>query len=240
MPLRTTLNVVLHQPRHPGNLGAIARLMVNFGFRRWALSEPSDLLNLDEARTMAIKGEALELLSTVRTCASLGDAVSDCVYAVGTSMRTLDGRPPLTPEQAVAKLREQSARGPVALVFGGEKRGLSDADLAFCQDTCAIPTQPEQPSMNLAQSAAVLLYLCAREEASLPSIERPQGARLQTVQALEQRMKGTLLQCGFLNPDQPEFILRELMQTLGRAELSQREVELWLAAFKQLARGRWQ
>lgn len=238
MSLRTALNVVLHQTRYPGNLGAVARLMANFGFQRWTFSD-LEAEDLAEAEKMAIKGEALDLLTRARRTSTVAEAVADCVYAVGTSMRTLDGRAPLTPEQAVAKLREQAAKGPVALVFGGEKRGLSDEELAFCQDTCAIPTQPAQPSMNLAQSAAVLLYLCARDESELPVHPGPPPAHLRILQVLEAQLRSTLLQCEFLSAQQPEFVLRELMQSLGRAQLTQREAELWTGAFKQLARGRW-
>lgn len=238
MPLRTALNVVLHQTRYPGNLGAVARLMANFGFQRWTFSD-LEAEDLAEAEKMAIKGEALELLSRAHRTADVGAAVADCVYAVGTSMRTLDGRRPLTPEEAVARLREHAARGPVALVFGGEKRGLSDEELAFCQDTCAIPTGPAQPSMNLAQSAAVLLYLCARDDAELPVQAAPPPAQLRILQVLESQLRSTLLQCEFLSAQQPEFVLRELMQPLMRAGLTQREAELWTGAFKQLARGRW-
>ncbi|MDQ3262759.1 MAG: RNA methyltransferase [Myxococcota bacterium] len=238
MSLRTALNVVLHQTRSPDNLGAVTRLMANFGFQRLTLSDKGPFA-LQEAEKMAIKGEALALLSSLRMEDSLPPAVADCVYAVGTSMRTLDGRPPLTPEQAVERLVEHSARGPVALVFGGEKRGLNDAELAYCQDVCGIPTQPAQPSMNLAQSAAVLLYLCSRADRIVPAPVEPEAAHLRTVQAMEVRMKEVLLASGFLNAQQPELILRELVYSLSRARLSKREAELWVAAFKQLGRGRF-
>ncbi len=123
-------------------------------------------------------------------------------------------------------------------MFGGEKRGLSDEDLSHCQEYLAIPTSDEQPSMNLAQSAAVLLYLCARQsrEALPPKPEAPAGARLGTVKALEAQMREVLLGSGFLNPEAPDHILQELERSLLRGELSQREAELWLTAFKQLGR----
>jgi len=239
MALGTALNVVLHQTRSPDNLGAVTRLMANFGFRRLILSDRR-FADLRDAEKLAVKGEAVALLSTLKETPTLPPAVADCVYAVGTSMRTLDGRPPLTPEEAVRRLVDHSARGSVALVFGGEKRGLSDAELASCQDVCAIPTDETQPSMNLAQSAAVLLYLCSRAEKQVPPHPETEGAPLRTVQTMEERMREVLIASGFLNRQQPELILRELTQSLTRAQLSKREAELWLAAFKQLGRGTFQ
>jgi tRNA/rRNA methyltransferase len=161
----------------------------------------------------------------------------DVVYACGTTSRTdLYGRTPLTPEDAVRKMRAQSHRGPVALVLGGERRGLSDEELSRCQDVLVIPTREPQPSMNLAQAAAVLLYLCARDDADIPPSATMEGARLETVRALEKRMEEVLSAVGFLNPQAPQYINHELLHTLSRSNLSQREAELWLAAFAQLQR----
>jgi tRNA/rRNA methyltransferase len=134
-------------------------------------------------------------------------------------------------------LAEESARGRVALVLGGEQRGLSDEELAVCADVLVIPTSEVQPSMNLAQAAAVLLFLCSREaaEAPQPAATEP-GARMGTVNALSGRMREVLLSAQFLNPQAPEHVLHELEQTLLRARLTQREAELWLTAFKHLER----
>jgi tRNA/rRNA methyltransferase len=98
--------------------------------------------------------------------------------------------------------------------------------------------------MNLAQAAAVLLYLCAREKGRDAGAGVDQakpleaGAKLGTVGALEGKMREALLGAGFLNPQAPAHILDELLRTLTRGNLSQREAELWLSAFKQLDRAR--
>ncbi|HYV49679.1 MAG TPA: TrmH family RNA methyltransferase [Myxococcaceae bacterium] len=229
--LSEQLVVVLHQVRSPDNLGAVARVMANFGFRALRLSDPVTYA-FDSARKMAIRGDAV--LEGMQVARSLPEALEDTVYVCGTTSRTLEGRPPLSPEVAAERLRAHAPRGRVALVLGGEKRGLSDSELAACQDYLVIPTNAEQPSMNLAQAAAVLLYLCARQE---PGAEpQPPGARHQTMEALRSHMERALSASGFLNPQAPEHALGELWRALGRAGLSQREAEMWLAAFKHLAR----
>lgn len=223
--------VVLHQVRSPDNLGAVARVMANFGARALRLSDPVTYA-FESARKMAVRGDAV--LEGMQVARSLPEALEDTVYACGTTSRTLEGRPPLSPEVAAERLRAHAARGRVALVLGGEKRGLSDAELAACQDYLVISTSAEQPSMNLAQAAAVLLYLCARQEPIAP--DAPPGARHQTMEALRGHLERALSASGFLNPQAPEHALGELWRSLGRAALSQREAEMWLSAFKHLAR----
>ncbi|MCP3097261.1 RNA methyltransferase [Myxococcus sp. K15C18031901] len=231
------LTVVLHQTRSPDNLGAVARVMANFGFGRLVLSDPATY-SFRGAERLAVKGDAvLERMAVAR---DLPEALKDCVYAVGTTSRTqLEGRAALSPEDAVRRLAEESVRGRVALVFGGEQRGLSDEELARCEDVLVIPTSDVQPSMNLAQSSAVLLYLCHRQGLGAPVAAQEAaepGARLGTLDALAKRMREVMLAADFLNPQAPEHVLNELERTLMRAKLTQREAELWLTAFKHLGR----
>lgn len=227
------LLVVAHQLRSPENLGAIARVMANFGFSRLILSDPVTH-DFRGAHTLAVGAEAV--LEKMAIAGSLDEALSTAVFAIGsTSREQLKRANPLTPEEGVAKLQEHGARGPVALVLGGEKRGLDDDELARCQEVIVIPTPGLQPSMNVAQAAAVLLYLCARSspEQSRHPVE---GAKLGTVKALEEKMQAALLQCGFLNAQAPQHVLRELSRALVRGQLSQREAEIWLSAFEHVRR----
>lgn len=243
--LREHLDVVCHQIRLPENLGAVARLCANFGFSRIILSEP-EIVAMRDAERVAVRSASV--LEGTRQVPTLEDAIGDAVWVLGTTGRShVRGRKALYPEEAVALLAAEAPRGRVALVLGGEQRGLSDDDLEKCHAICVIPTSDLQPSMNLAQAAAVLLYLCSRADdaradapvpAPLPVAPPPAepGARMQTVHALETRMKDVLLRAQFLNKEAPEHILRELSRSLVKGALTQREAELWLAAFAHLGR----
>lgn len=236
MQLGENLTVVLHQTRSPENLGAVARVMANFGFSRLVLSDPATY-SFRNAERLAVKGDAV--LAGMAVAKDLPEALSHCVWAVGTTSRNpLQGRTVLSPEEAIRRLVQESARGRVALVLGGEQRGLSDEELAHCPDVLAIPTSEVQPSMNLAQAAAVLLYLCGREGATTSAPPQPvePGARMGTLHALSERMRTAMLSAQFLNPQAPQHVLHELEQSLLRARLTQREAELWLTAFKHLER----
>jgi tRNA/rRNA methyltransferase len=131
----------------------------------------------------------------------------------------------------------RSRAGPVAVVLGEERRGLSDAELSVCQAVCAIPTSPAYDSMNLAQAAAVLAYEIAvaggAEPASPPAGE---PARHATVEALFGRLSGLLAAAGYTNPQSPEAVLAEWRRVLARAEPTQREVELLTAGLRALER----
>jgi tRNA/rRNA methyltransferase len=225
--------VVCHQLRSPDNLGAIARVMANFGLEQLILSDPvtHDFRGVER---LGVKAEPV--LERFSVAASLPEALSGVVYAIGTTSRSaLKRQVALTPEEGVARLEEHSARGKVALVLGGEKRGLSDEELAHCHDVIAIPTPGPQPSMNVAQAAAVLLYLCARHGAVPQAAEAP-GADGALLTRLEDKMQAALLACEFLNPQAPGHVLKELSRSLVHGKLTQREAQLWLAAFEHVDR----
>jgi tRNA/rRNA methyltransferase len=235
MSLRAALRVVLHQVQSPDNLGAVARVMANFEVTDLWLSTPATE-DLRQAGKLGVRaGHVLEAMHVVQ---SLPAAVAPCVYVLGTSSRRdLERRAGVEPEVGVERLRAASAHGPVALVLGGERRGLSDAELSLCQDVVVIPTGDIQPSMNLASSAAVLLYLVARADgaALVPPAAEP-GASRELLEVLRARMRRALLGADALNAQNPDAVLDEMLHALERGGLGLREAELWAAAFKQLAR----
>jgi tRNA/rRNA methyltransferase len=226
------LVIVLHQVQSPDNLGAVARLMANFGVSELILSDPVTY-DFRDAERIAVKAD--HFIHRPNIAANLAEALDNCVYACGTTSRaevaSLD-----PPDVALQKLAEASARGKVALVFGGERRGLSNEELSLCQGALLIPTRPEQPSMNLSHAVAVLLYLCAQQAAPKSSDSLPKAALFRQLRILEEVMFQALAEADFLNPQGPEPILRELWRSLARAELTEREAELWINAFKHLKR----
>lgn len=228
------LTVVLHQIRSPDNLGAVARLMANFGLEKLALSDPATY-GFTAAKKLAVGAEPL--LDHIRLYRSLPDALGDAIFAVGTTSRHLRNREVLDPEEGVRRVAKNARHGEVALVFGGEKRGLSDEELAWCQEVIRIPTCAAQQSMNVAQAAAVLLYLCHRECRSAPFSAKPEArATLSLVSQLQNAMEPVLVHAGFLNLQSPKRALRVLLRPLLRGEITRREAEMWLAAFRQLRR----
>ena len=235
MSLATQLRVIVHQVQGMDNLGSIARVMTNFGFTDLWVTDPVTR-DFADAQRMAV--HSAHILAGMHVRDTLAEALGEVVYVVGTTSREdAQTRLKLEPEAAVHRLWELSARGRVALLLGGERRGLSDEELAHCDDVVVIPTRPEQPSMNLAQAAAVMLYLASRVGPTpLPALELPPLAHHRVLEVLEAKMRETLGGVGYLNPQQEDLVLRELVAALKRSRLTQREAELWVNAFKHLAR----
>jgi tRNA/rRNA methyltransferase len=167
---RERLDVVLVSPRNPLNIGAAARAMANFGFRRLSVVAPfAPMWRL--ARSAV---GAPELLLSAVESVTLAEAIADCTLVVGTG--TLTYRKPEQPVVALPDLaplvaREFTRGGRVAMVFGSEKHGLTRDDLSWCHLFVEIPTDPRQPSMNLGQAVAVCLYELAVR--AVPTPESP-------------------------------------------------------------------
>lgn len=243
---------VLHRPSAAENIGAVARVLANFGLPRLALVAPpawegpartgqgatgrEDVL-LRARRTARHAGR---LLDSAAVHGDLRGALAGCTWACGTSSRAVAGRPVLSPRQLAAELGRRSRAGPVAVVFGEERRGLSDAELDHCQAVCAIPTSAAYDSMNLAQAVAVLAYEIATAGGApvTPSTcsRAVEPARHATMETLWARLGEVFAAVGYSNPQNPEHILAEWRLLLARAEPTQREVELLVTAVKAVAR----
>ena len=242
--------VVLDRPQSADNLGAVARVLKNFGLCRLAVVAPPSWAGpprsggpgtaredvLRRARRLARK--AGDLLDAAALHADLRAALAGVTWACGTTSRAVEGRPRLDPAALGREVARRAAAGPVAIVLGQERRGLSDAELDLCQAVCAIPTAAAYDSMNLAQAAAVLCWEVARAAgAALAADPAPAPpARLETLEALWDRARELLGAAGYLNPQNPEHILAELRRLLARAEPTQREAELYVAAVRAIER----
>src|SRR6266704_4860337 len=156
MPQFDRLHVVLVATRNPVNIGAAARAMSNFGFPCLRLVNPYEPA-FREARSAV---GASKLLASSEVYKSVAEAVADCTLVVGTTaVRHRDLHHPLRRLEIGARLlRKHLASSRVALLFGSEKRGLSNEDLSHCHWLIRIPTREEHRSMNLGQAVAVCLY----------------------------------------------------------------------------------
>jgi tRNA/rRNA methyltransferase len=179
---------------------------------------------------------ASDLLDRAEVHADLASALGEATWTCGTTSRAVPGRTRLHPRELAGEVARRSDAGEVALVFGEERRGLSDAELELCQAVCTIPTAPAYDSMNLAQAVAVLAWELAGASAAVPGEPPVEPARHATVEALWDRLRVLLGAAGFTNPQNPEHVLADFRRLLARAEPSQREVELLVAAARALER----
>ena len=162
------ITIVLVEPSHPGNIGAVARAMKNMGLSQLTLIAPERFPD-EEATWRAVW--AADVLENARIVGSLDEALADAQLVVGATAR--DQRipwPVLDARAAAADIAHHSLAGRVAVVFGREDNGLSNEELMRCNLHLAIPTSDEYSSLNLAMAVQVVCYelLMCKAAAELP------------------------------------------------------------------------
>jgi len=190
------LRVVLVSTRNPLNIGAAARAMSNFGFSRLRVVNPYELA-FREARSAI---GAAPLLAAAEEFKSVAEAVADCTLVVGTTAVGSRGlqHPIRRLEQGAPLIRKRLATSPVALLFGSEKRGLSNEDLSHCHWLLRIPTREEHRSMNLGQAVAVCLYEIARAYKASARSEKAIAAASGDLERISAVLIDVLLASGYL------------------------------------------
>jgi TrmH family RNA methyltransferase len=238
------LRVVLVSPRNPLNIGAAARALSNFGATHLGVVNPYEVA-FREARSAV---GAAPLLANAKEYGTAAEAVADCSLIVGT---TTAGRRELQLELrrleagAPAILR-QLKTGPVALLFGSEKTGLSNEDMSHCHWLMRIPTREGHGSMNLGQAVAVCLYELVRETAS-PVDDKTAGrntnasthdqgssAKAVDIERLTQLLCNVLRDSGYVKPRAARATEENMRRMLRRLNLRTDDADLWLGILRQI------
>jgi tRNA/rRNA methyltransferase len=220
------VRVVLVAPSHPGNIGAAARAMHTMGLERLVLVEPRRYPDPD---AVALASGATAVLDGARVVASLDEALAGCVLAVGLSARAREfaGRV-LAVREAAAQAIAHAAHGDVAVVFGTEMSGLSNAELARCGIVATIPTNPGYGSLNVAAAVQVVAYelRLAAGGGEVWRAPRFEPATVEAIEALYAHGTRTLAAMRFLDPRMPKRLLPRLRRLFSRAALEKEEVNI--------------
>ena len=226
------VQVVLVRPEHPGNIGAAARAMKNMGFSALHLAAPHCGHFTPEALAMAYG--ARDVLDGARVHATLAEAVADARWVVGLSMPRPGRSTPARLAEAAPEIVRHARTHDVALVFGSEIAGLSNDDLAACHQIVAIPTDPAQPSLNLAQAVLLACYELARAEPPpAGSDPAPPLAAAAELDGLHRHLAETLRVIDFLRPPHDRHLLRDFRAMIARARLDPREVRILRGILRQ-------
>jgi tRNA/rRNA methyltransferase len=226
------IRVVLVEPQHAGNIGAVARAMKNMALSRLVLVNPVDHLAM-EARMMAM--HAFDILQRARIVGTLSQAVADAGYVVGTTRRLGKTRQAMLTSRAIAPwLLELAAANPLALVFGREDSGLTNEELARCHELITIPAHPVFGSLNLAQAVLLVCYeLYVASSTQSPSAP-PRLATVEELERLYTRMREVLRRIGFLHGSQPDRMMGYFRRFFARHGLKSRDVKIFLGVFRQI------
>jgi len=220
------IRIVLVRTSHPGNIGASARAMLTMGVGHLVLVAPQ---RFPDAEASARASGADVVLAEARVVATLAEALAGCAFSLGLSARPRAFAGQVLPlrEAAVAALRRVDD-GDVALVFGTEMSGLSNADLAQCEMAATIPANPDFASLNVAAAVQLATYelrLAAglREVWFAPKFA---AATHDEIEALYAHSRSTLTALRFLDPARPRRLLPRLRRLFGRAGLEREEVNI--------------
>jgi TrmH family RNA methyltransferase len=219
------VRVVLARTLYAGNVGSALRAAANFGAEALTLVGPLCPLDDPEVERMAMGARRHLTLSVVATLAEAVSA-SDVVVAT-TSGRARDARHLHTPDEVADLLQERGVHR-VALAFGPERGGLSLAELRECHLLMAIPTNPDFPVLNLAQTVAVALAALTPAPPSprLPAEPLDATAPIAELQVALDHLARALARSGFLDPANPNRVMDQLRRLIGRALPSSREVAI--------------
>ena len=230
------LRIVLSHPSHPGNIGAAARAMKTMGFTDLALVAPRHFPDPDAT---AMAAGATDVLASARVFDSLEAALAECTLAAGFRARGRElSHPPLALRDAAPGLASAATSGTLALVFGNETSGLSNAELALCQRFVSIPSNPAYGSLNLAAAVQVACYELATVSSShgLPQGGEGTPATGEDIAGLFARLESMAAASGYLDPARPGRFIERMRRLFARSGLEREEVKLirgLLAAFEE-------
>jgi TrmH family RNA methyltransferase len=230
---RDRLSVVLVATRNPLNIGAAARAMSNFGFLDLRVVNAYEVA-FREARSAV---GAAPLLASAREYGTVAEAVADCSLVVGTT--AIGHRDVQHPLYGVAQgaplIRHYLDLGRVALLFGSEKRGLSNEDLSHCNWLMHIPTRREHYSMNLGQAVAICLYELVRDDRAVTfSEQRSELAPAEDFERITTALLETLHASGYVHPRQEASTEESVRRLVRRLNLSSSDSKTWLGILRQI------
>lgn len=224
-------SVILVRPQMGENIGAAARAMMNFGLSDLRIVAPRD--GWPNAKALEMSANAVHIVEQASLYDTLEEALRDIQVALAATTRSRQLRLPVyTPEQAVENM--DSFR--TAFVFGQENNGLSNEDVALCHGIVTIPTHPNNPSLNIAQSVVLLAYQWfAKHHSVSTKIECADRASHEEIFHLIKHLDDALDARNFYKtPELKATTKRNLSAIFLRSELSVSEVKMLRGAISIL------
>lgn len=233
--------VVLVRPQMGENIGSAARGMWNFGLEHMRLTAPRD--GWPNPAATATASGASRVLDNLGVFPDTSSALADMNYVFATTARSRDlTKPVVSPERAMEQAREMTSAGQkVAILFGPERSGLENADVAQADALVSVPVNPGFASLNLAQCVLLVAYEWRRQtETVAPELMEMAGTSYAThaeIDALYGHFTEKLGQAGFFYPDHKADSMRlNLRNMLSRLPMTQADIQTFHGMLRQFAR----
>lgn len=231
---------VLIRPQMGENIGAAARAMWNFGLDRMRIAAPRD--GWPNPAAVAMASGAGRLLDEALLCPDTPAAIADCDYVYATTARPRElTKPVLTPQAAMADAAARVASGQrIAVLFGPERAGMENDDIARANAIISVPVNPAFPSLNLAQCVLLTAYEWQRATVETPGKRTQlQGdwATQIEIEKLAENYEVTLDRAGFFYPDHKAANMKLNLRNLwSRMALTRADVQMLHGIMRQMVR----
>jgi len=233
---------VLVRPQMGENIGASARAMWNFGLEQMRVVAPRD--GWPSTRAVAMASGAGRLLDAAQHFDGVSQAVGDTSFVFATTARGRGlTKPILAPEEAMRQAAEKIAQGQkVAVLFGPERAGLENEDIAGANALISVPVNPDFPSMNLAQCVLLMAYEWRRAQGQVElarmELAKTQWAEAIEVEKLAQHYEERLEDAGFFFPEAKAPGMKVNLRNMwSRFSLTRADVQMLHGVLRQLVRG---
>jgi tRNA/rRNA methyltransferase len=232
---------VMVETSHAGNLGSAARALKTMGFHELHLVRPRTPDMPIQPDAIALASGAADILAATQMDTALAQSVRNCTVVLGLSSREREFGPPALPWNQGLNLLTDAIRDGhcVALVFGPERTGLENEDLAFCTHRVYLPANPQYPSLNLAQAMMVCTFglrqaLLENPSAQVPHEDFTDLADPNAVAAMLDHWQAGLEAIAYLDPNHPKKLMPRLQTLFARSRLRKEEIDLLRGIAKQM------
>lgn len=232
--------VILVDPQMGENIGAAARGMFNFGLEWLRLVNPRD--GWPNTKAVAMASGAGRVLDQVVCTDTTAQAISDLNYVFATTARGRDlSKPVVTPERAMQQARAMIAKGQkVGVLFGPERAGLTNEDIALANAIISVPVNPAFASLNLAQCVLLTSYEWARQDVNIvPEVFEFAGTKRATgieIQKLTEHFEQRLEKVGFFWPDhKAQSMITTLRNMISRMPLTEADIRTFHGIIRALS-----
>jgi tRNA/rRNA methyltransferase len=231
---------VLIRPQMGENIGAAARAMWNFGLDRMRITSPRD--GWPNQKAVAMASGAGRLLDEAVMCETTADAVADCTYVYATTARPRElTKPVFTPAHAMKDAAQRIANGEkVAVLFGPERAGMENDDIAKANAIISVPVNPEFASLNLAQCVLLTAYEWRQATVeTVPATVSMEGdwASQQEIEKLSEHYEDRMETAGFFFPEHKAPSMKLHLRNLwSRMPLTRADIQMLHGVMRQMVR----
>ncbi|MDC0656730.1 RNA methyltransferase [Leisingera sp. SS27] len=233
---------VLVRPQMGENIGAAARAMWNFGLDRMRIVAPRD--GWPNPKAVAMSSGAGRLLDEAQLCADVPEALGDCTYVFATTARQRGlTKPVYSPERAMQIAAEKIAAGEkVAVMFGPERAGLENEDIAKANAIISVPVNPLYASLNLGQCVLLTGYEWMRQSGEVLQETTDLGRKGEwatgvEVEKLVEHYEDRLDEAGFFfPPEKAEGMKTNLRNLWSRMRMTRSDVQMLHGIMRQMVR----